>query len=53
MPILRHRIVTNFNAEAEGIRSDKLVQQLLDHLPAHAADDFRGPAGKLLKAGPV
>ncbi|HWB54927.1 MAG TPA: MoxR family ATPase [Tepidisphaeraceae bacterium] len=30
MPILRHRIVTNFNAEAEGIRSDKLVSELLE-----------------------
>ena len=33
MPVLRHRIVTNFNAEAEGIKSDAIVQKLLDHVP--------------------
>src|SRR4030095_15441845 len=27
LPVLRHRIVTNFNAEAEGMSSDKIVQR--------------------------
>ena len=41
MPVLRHRIVTNFNAEAEGIKSDTIVQKLLEHVPAqvHEAVD--------------
>jgi MoxR-like ATPase len=30
LPVLRHRIVTNFNAEAEGIKSDVLVQRLME-----------------------
>src|SRR5208282_4942248 len=30
MPVLRHRIVTNFNAEAEGVHSDMIVQRLMD-----------------------
>jgi MoxR-like ATPase len=29
-PVLRHRIVTNFSAEAEGITSDKIIDRLLD-----------------------
>jgi len=31
--VLRHRIVTNFNAEAEGITTDKIVQRLLERIP--------------------
>jgi len=29
-PILRHRIVTNFNAEADGISPDKIIDRLLN-----------------------
>ena len=29
-PVLRHRIMTNFNAEAEGIKTDELVRRLID-----------------------
>jgi MoxR-like ATPase len=32
-PVLRHRIITNFNAEAEGMDSDKLVDRLLQSIP--------------------
>ena len=28
-PILRHRIIPNFNAEAEGIKSDDILDELL------------------------
>jgi MoxR-like ATPase len=31
-PVLRHRIVTNFNAEAEGVTTDKIVDLLLEHV---------------------
>lgn len=31
-PVLRHRIVTNFNAEAEGIKADDVVKKLLETL---------------------
>ena len=30
LPVLRHRIVTNFNAEAEGIKPDDIVRRLLE-----------------------
>lgn len=29
-PVLRHRIMTNFNAEAEGVKPDDLIRRLLD-----------------------
>jgi MoxR-like ATPase len=33
-PVLRHRIVTTFHAEAEGIDPDKVVDHLIDAVPA-------------------
>jgi MoxR-like ATPase len=32
-PVLRHRIITNFNAEAEGIKPDDVVRRLIDVIP--------------------
>ena len=32
-PVLRHRIITNFNAEAEGIRPDDIVERLTQLIP--------------------
>jgi MoxR-like ATPase len=29
-PVLRHRIVTNFNADADGVATDELINTLLD-----------------------
>jgi MoxR-like ATPase len=36
-PILRHRIIPNFYAEAEGISSDRIIEMLLDGVPAPAS----------------
>ena len=41
-PVLRHRIITNFNAEAEGIKPDTIVARLAELIPrdeteAHAS----------------
>jgi MoxR-like ATPase len=33
-PVLRHRVITNFSAEAEGITSDKITDKLLQVIPA-------------------
>ena len=30
LPVMRHRIVTNFNAEAEGVKGDDVVRLILD-----------------------
>ena len=32
-PVLRHRIITNFNAEAEGVTPDKIITRLLESVP--------------------
>jgi MoxR-like ATPase len=40
-PVLRHRIVATFNAEAEGITVDEIIQKILDATP-------RGDAKKVL-----
>jgi len=31
-PVLRHRVLTTFNAEASGVTSDSIVKMLLEHL---------------------
>ncbi|MCX8229477.1 MAG: MoxR family ATPase [Planctomycetota bacterium] len=33
--VLRHRILPNFAAQAEGMTADVLIQRLLKHIPAH------------------
>jgi len=33
-PVLRHRIITNFNASAEGVTTDQLIGQLIEAVPA-------------------
>jgi MoxR-like ATPase len=32
-PVLRHRIKTNFNADAEGITTDEIIRRLIAHVP--------------------
>ena len=53
-PVLRHRILTNFNAEAEGIKSDQIVDRLIDTLAAEEGSlDVRGKLPPVLEsAGP-
>jgi MoxR-like ATPase len=34
-PVLRHRVLTNFQAEAEGITPDVVVDRLLETVPTH------------------
>lgn len=38
-PVLRHRILTNFNAEAEGIRPDDIVKKLAELIPPDGSVD--------------
>jgi MoxR-like ATPase len=42
-PVLRHRILTNFNAEAEGIKPDQIIERLI------AASTSRDGDGDLFK----
>jgi MoxR-like ATPase len=53
LPVLRHRIVTNFNAEAEGIRGDTIVKQLTDFIPRQPYEELDASAARLLKDAPA
>ena len=44
-PVLRHRIVTNFNAEAEGLKPDDILARLLKAVPVDPSEAKQG--GKL------
>ena len=44
-PVLRHRIITNFNAEAEGIKPDEIVRRMIE--TARASLDETEASGKL------
>jgi MoxR-like ATPase len=33
-PVLRHRVLTNFNAEADGVRSDDIIDRLVSEVSA-------------------
>ena len=53
LPVLRHRIVTNFNAEAEGIKSDVIVKKLMEHIPRQQYEELDRQAAKMLKDQPA
>jgi MoxR-like ATPase len=33
LPVFRHRIITNFNAEAEGVKPDSIIRRILEETP--------------------
>ncbi|HWE03976.1 MAG TPA: MoxR family ATPase [Tepidisphaeraceae bacterium] len=39
-PVLRHRLFTNFNADAEGIGPDQVVDKLIETVPEPTAADY-------------
>ena len=42
-PVLRHRVITNFAAESEGLTSDKVIDRLIAETPDRHADDAVAP----------
>jgi MoxR-like ATPase len=38
-PVLRHRLITNFNAEADGVTADDIVDRLLESVPVDTTDE--------------
>jgi MoxR-like ATPase len=40
--VLRHRIKTNFNADAEGMTADNIIQRLIQTVPTGAEQEDRG-----------
>jgi MoxR-like ATPase len=53
LPVLRHRIVTNFNAEAEGIRGDTIVKKLIDYIAAQPDRGLHPTTARLMKDSPA
>jgi MoxR-like ATPase len=51
LPVLRHRILTNFNAEAEGVRSDDIVKRLIETIPAASSENLEKVGDQLQKSG--
>ncbi len=43
VPVLRHRIATNFQAQADGMTTDKIVMRLVKELPEPAIPKFASP----------
>src|SRR5687768_13053972 len=53
LPVLRHRIVTNFNAEAEGIKSDVIIKKLMDYIPRQQYEEMDKQAAKIIRDQPA
>ncbi|HVX61752.1 MAG TPA: MoxR family ATPase [Pirellulales bacterium] len=49
-PVLRHRIITNFNAEAEGIKSDDIIEKLINVIPAADEEIASGKLPEVFKS---
>jgi MoxR-like ATPase len=42
-PVLRHRVITNFNAESSGVTPDKVVDKLIEEIPERRPGDEIAP----------
>ena len=42
-PVLRHRVITNFNAESSGVSPDKVIDRLLEAVPERREGDEIAP----------
>jgi MoxR-like ATPase len=42
-PVLRHRVITNFNAESSGVTADDIISRLLAELPERSEGDQMAP----------
>lgn len=40
VPVLRHRISTNFQAQAEGLNNDDVIERLVEHVPTPEIEKF-------------
>ena len=46
LPAMRHRVILNFEAEAEGIEPDKVLLEILQKVP-EKAEETKAEAGEL------
>ena len=49
-PVLRHRIVTNYAAQAEGQTVDALVARLINEMPEYKEESANGRVQKILRS---
>jgi MoxR-like ATPase len=50
-PVLRHRIMTNFNAEAEGVKPNEIIRRLIDLIPVDESEtNARGKQPQIFRA---
>jgi len=40
-PVLRHRLFTNFNADAEGVTAEDIIDRILKTIPEPMSEDYR------------
>ena len=52
-PVLRHRLITNFNAEADGKTTDDIVDLLIEEVPREASDRLDQDLAKRVLAAPA
>jgi len=38
--VMRHRVITNFHGEAEGITPERIVEMILEHVPEPGPEDY-------------
>ncbi|MDX1962613.1 MAG: MoxR family ATPase [Pirellulales bacterium] len=50
LPVLRHRIVTNFHAEAEGIDADTVIERLWQYVAERDQEGLREPIARVLRS---
>ncbi|WP_437228048.1 AAA family ATPase [Planctomicrobium sp. SH661] len=51
-PVLRHRIVTNFSAESEGITTDTVINKLIESTPSKEGELTTDPRMKAIFSAP-
>jgi len=52
-PVLRHRLFTNFNADAEGISPENVIERLLKTVPEPMPEDYRQGAARPAAPAPA
>jgi len=50
-PVLRHRLIPNFNAEAEGITVEQIIEKVLTLVPRGKGERLRPQPDLRRKAG--
>ena len=50
VPVLRHRLTTNFAADAEGVTTEAIVRRLIEHVPRQQYDEQDERAAKAFRA---